>query len=67
MAGEYRKLFQDGLELLMATDLAKGNMDRIPDIMKTLGELADPDYRFGRDERVGLDQNWSPSELFLRS
>lgn len=44
MAGEYRKLFQDGLELLMATDLAKGRTDRIPDIMTTLGEMETHDW-----------------------
>jgi hypothetical protein len=71
MAGEYRQLFKDGLEMLMATDLAKGRMDRIPDMMNYLGKLADPDFKFGRIiERAGEhsgSQSWAPGELFLRS
>jgi hypothetical protein len=67
MAVEYRQLFKEGVEMLMATDLAKGRTDRIPDMMNYLGKLADPDFKFGRIiERAG-SQTWAPHELFLRS
>ena len=65
MAGEYRKLFQEGLEMLMATDLAKGRTDLIPEIMKTLGKLTQPEFQFGRVHPGQLGNHAVP--LFLQS
>lgn len=50
MTIEYQQLFKEGLQLLMATDIAKGDTTRLPQIMETLAKLEDPNvdaFSFG--------------------
>ena len=65
MAGEYRELFKEGLQLVMAQDMAKGRTDRLPKCMLYLGMLEREEFKFGRVDAA--QRHFAPSELFLLS
>lgn len=60
---DYRDLFREGLQLVMAQDVAGGRLDRLPECMKYLGLLNLPEYKFGQ-VKVGRVADM-PIGLFL--